>query len=262
MKNFLTILVACYTLVLSQDIDWINKTISIEGAGYGKNKLMSKRAAKTDARRNLIEALKEIRVDSKTTMRDLEIEEDLVVTQASGYIKQAWFDDNSVEYERDGEKWMCSISITMPLLGEYSEVVLPKENSKRLSSEASTPVHKPAASPPPPKEPYTGLIIDLRGNKVIPSMMPKIVTEDGALLYGISSVSRQYATNMGVVGYIKKIDNQQTTIRVGDNPLVVKAKGTTGATPSDALVSSKEADLISSLDESLLKECRVAFLID
>jgi len=190
----------------------------------------------------------------------MEVEEDIVVTEASGFIRQAWIDDSSIKYEREDEKWMCSISMTMPLLGEYSQVLL-QANSKR-PSEAKAPVYKPAASPPPPKEPYTGLIIDLRGNKVIPSMMPKIVTEDGALLYGISSVSRQYATNMGVVGYIKKIDNQQTTIRVGDNPLVVKAKGTTGATPSDALVSSKEADLISSLDESLLKECRVAFLID
>ena len=41
----------------------------------------------------------------------------------------------------------------------------------------------------------------------MPSMAPKIVTVDGAVLYGMRTVSRQYATSMGVVGYIKKIDD-------------------------------------------------------
>ena len=147
----LIVMLACS--LFSQEIDWVNKTISVEGAAYGKNKLMAKRGAKTDARRNLLEALKEIRVDSKTTMRDLEVEEDLVVTEASGYIKQAWFDDNSVEYERDGEKWMCVIAVTMPLLGEYSQAVLPKAGSTRISEEQAAPVYKPASAPPPQESP-------------------------------------------------------------------------------------------------------------
>ncbi|MBT5224855.1 MAG: hypothetical protein HN815_07130 [Candidatus Marinimicrobia bacterium] len=259
IKRALTIIIF-NLIVFAQDIDWINKTITVDGGAYGKNKLMAKRGAETDARRNLIEALKEIRVDSRTTMRDMEVEEDIVVTEASGFIRQAWIDDSSIKYEREDEKWMCSISMTMPLLGEYSQVLL-QATSKR-PSEAKTPVYKPAATPPPPKEPYTGLIVDLRGNRVVPSMIPKIVTEEGAVVYGMSIVSRQYATNMGVVGYIKKIDNPISMTRVGENPLVVKAKGTTGATPSDALVSSKDADLISSLETNLLKECKVAFLID
>ena len=112
--RFLSLLIITVGFLISQEIDWINKTITVEGSAYGKNKLMAKRGAKTDARRNLIEALKEIRVDSRTIMRDLEVEKDLVVTEASGYIKQAWFDDNSVEYERDDEKWMCTMAVTMP----------------------------------------------------------------------------------------------------------------------------------------------------
>ena len=248
--------------LFAQDIDWVNKTITTEGAAYGKNKLMAKRGAKTDARRNLIEALKEIRVDSKTTMRDLEVEEDLVVPQASGYIKQAWFDDNSVEYERDGEKWMCTISITMPLLGEYSQAVLPSGKSKG-TAETKAPAYEPTSTPPPPPaKPYTDLVIDLRDNKVVPSMAPKIVTKDGAVIYDMSRVSRQYATEMGVVGYIKKVGNPQSMIRIGDNPLVIKAQGTTGMTPSDAVVDGDGAELISSLNQKILKECKVAFLID
>jgi len=257
----LIVMLACS--LFSQEIDWINKTITVEGAAYGKNKLMAKRGAKTDARRNLIEALKEIRVDSKTTMRDLEVEEDLVVTEASGYIKQAWFDDNSVEYERDGEKWMCVIAVTMPLLGEYSQAVLPSAGSKRMSAAQAAPKYEPvSAPPPPPAKPYTGLVVDLRGKKVVPSMSPRIVTEDGAAIYGMSKVSRQYATSMGVVGYIKKVDSPQSMIRIGDNPLVVKAEDITGTTPTDAVMNNDTASLISSLEKVLLTECRVAFLID
>ena len=248
--------------LFAQDIDWVNKTITTEGAAYGKNKLMAKRGAKTDARRNLIEALKEIRVDSKTTMRDLEVEEDLVVTQASGYIKQAWFDDNSVEYERDGEKWMCTISITMPLLGEYSQAVLPSGKSK-TSAEVQAPAYESTSTPPPPPaKPYTGLVINLKGLKMSPSMAPKIVTKDGAKLYDMSIVSRDYATEMGVVGYIKKTDNPQSVMRIGDNPLIVKAAGVAGRIPTDAIIAAAGADLIASLDSDILKQCKVAFLID
>ena len=244
----LIIMLAC--TLLSQDIDWVNKTITVEGTAYGKNKLMAKRGAKTDARRNLIEALKEIRVDSKTTMRDLEVEKDLVVTEASGYIKQAWFDDNSVEYERDDEKWMCTIAVTMPLLGEYSKAVFPSEKSKKVSKEKEI------------TKPYTGLVVDLRGKKVVPAMAPKIVTKYGGVLYDMSIVPRQYATEMGLVGYIKKVNNPQSMIRIGDNPLVIKANGTTGETPTDAVVDSDGAELITSLNQKILNECKVAFLID
>ena len=34
------------SLVFSQEIDWINKTITVEGAAYGKNKLIAQRGAK------------------------------------------------------------------------------------------------------------------------------------------------------------------------------------------------------------------------
>ncbi|MDP6456254.1 MAG: hypothetical protein QF669_02180 [Candidatus Marinimicrobia bacterium] len=262
MRRTLVSTIIIFTTVFSQEIDWINKTITVEGAAYGKNKLIAERGAKTDARRNLIEALKDVRIDSRTTMRNLEVEEDLVVSEASGYIRQAWFDDNSVAYERDGEKWVCTISITMPLLGEYSQAVLPSGGSKK-SAEAKEPVYEPSTTPPPPPaKPYTGLVIDLRGNKIVPSMAPKIVTVDGSVLYGMRTVSRQYATSMGVVGYIKKIDNPQSMIRIGDNPLVLKAKGTSGTTPSDAVVEGDGAGLISSMDQQLLAECKVAFLID
>ena len=262
MKIKLIILLMCLiTVASSQEIDWVNKTITTEGEAYGKNKLMAKRGAKTDARRNLIEALKEIRVDSKTTMRDLEVEEDLVVTQASGYIKQAWFDDNSVEYERDGEKWMCTISITMPLLGEYSQAVLPSGKSK-TSAEVQAPAYESTSTPQPPAKPYTGLVINLKGLKMSPSMAPKIVTKDGAKLYDMSIVSRDYATEMGVVGYIKKTDNPQSVMRIGDNPLIVKATGVAGRIPTDAIIAAAGADLIASLDSDILKQCKVAFLID
>ena len=57
--------------LFAQDIDWINKTMTVKGSAYGNNKLMAKRGAKTDARRNMVEAIKEIRIDSKTIVRDL-----------------------------------------------------------------------------------------------------------------------------------------------------------------------------------------------
>lgn len=261
LNKLLVLIIMLASFLFAQDIDWVNKTITTEGAAYGKNKLMAKRGAKTDARRNLIEAVKEVRIDSKVTMRDQEVEEDLVVSESSGYIRQAWFDDSSVEYEREGEKWMCTISITMPLLGEYSQVVFPKEKFKKLT-DSKTSVYQPSSKPTPPAKPYTGLVVNLKGLKISPSMAPKIVTKDAANIYDMSKVSRQYATEMGVVGYIKKADTPQSMIRIGDNPLIVKAVGVSGSIPTDAVVNNSGADLITSLDSSILNECKVAFLID
>ena len=67
---------------------------------------------------------------------------------------------------------------------------------------------------------------------------------------------------MGLVGYIKKVDNPQSKIRIGDNPLVITADGTTGETQTDAGVDGDGAELISSLNQKILNECKVAFLID
>lgn len=247
------------SFLLAQDIDWINKTITVEGAAYGKNKLLAKRGAKTDARRNLIEAIKEIRIDSKTTMRDLEVEEDLVISEASGYIKQAWFDDNSIEYEREGEKWICTISVTMPLLGEYSDVIIPKSMTGKSSSITSTP--SVTTTSPAAVTKYTGLVIDLKGQRVVPSMSPIIVTKEGAEVYGMRKVSREYAVSMGVVGYIKDLKTMQANMRIGENPLIIKAIDVAGASPCNAVVNDSDVGLIKSIGQPL-EECRVAFLID
>ena len=59
-NKLLLLIIMLASNLFAQDIDWVNKTITTEGAAYGKNKLMAKRGAKTDARRNLIEAVKEV----------------------------------------------------------------------------------------------------------------------------------------------------------------------------------------------------------
>ena len=52
------------------------------------------------------------------------------------------------------------------------------------------------------------------------------------------------------------------TLMTSDNPLIVKAAGVAGRIPTDAIIAAAGADLIASLDSDILKQCKVAFLID
>ena len=258
MKNFWLILFALP--LFAQDIDWINKTMTVKGSAYGNNMLMAKRGAKTDARRNMVEAIKEIRIDSKTIVRDLEVEQDLVISESSGFIRRAFFDKNSSQCESEGDRYICTTVLTMPLVGEYSRFIFPKNETEFSSEKKENNNEGPGAI----AKQYSGLVIDLRGRKITPSMAPKIVTKYGVILYGMSNTSRKYATKMGVVGYINDTANPSSITRVGSNPLIVKAVNISGDIdfPTDAIVDSQSADAISTLSQNILAQCKVAFLID
>lgn len=75
---------------------WVGETRRCEGYGAidttrpaGQAKLMARRAASLDAKRNLLEQILGLRIDSKTVVRDMVAEEDRIDAQTSGIIKGA-----------------------------------------------------------------------------------------------------------------------------------------------------------------------------
>jgi len=79
--------------------DWMNETIQATGQGAvnprhahnpAQAQLMAKRAAMADARRNLLERVLVLRLDSSTTVRDMVAESDEINAETSGFIRDSY----------------------------------------------------------------------------------------------------------------------------------------------------------------------------
>ena len=225
------------------------------------------RAAKVDAMRNLLEAVMAITVSSETTVRGAAIENDVVKTSVEGMVRGARMRDidgdgrgsnSDIRYLSD-----TSIEIEMEVhMSGISEVILPP------AGYAPAPVAGGAPAPAAPSAPrpgtVTGLIVDARGLGLRPAMSPKIVDQNGGVVYGAGNFTREFAVKFGVAGYSKNLEQAQQDPRVVGNPLVVKGVGVQGANKADLVLATGDVSRVKGADSSgkFLSNCKVMILID
>lgn len=117
-----------------------------------------------------------------------------------------------------------------------------------------------------PAAPYTGLLVDVRGLGLQPSIAPRVLSAAGHVIHGAATVDRSLATSYGVVGYDDDIDRAYTSERLGGeeaNPFVVRATGTAGRYSGDAVLDDFDAVQVLQADEvgGFLRQGRVTFLL-
>ncbi len=117
-----------------------------------------------------------------------------------------------------------------------------------------------------PEAPYTGLLVDVRGLGLQPSIAPRVISADGHVIHGAATVDRSLATDYGVAGYDDDIDRAYTSERLGGeeaHPFVVKATGTAGRYSGDAILDNFDAAQVLQADEvgDFLRQGRVTFLL-
>ncbi|MDE2809460.1 MAG: hypothetical protein OXN90_13675 [Gemmatimonadota bacterium] len=117
-----------------------------------------------------------------------------------------------------------------------------------------------------PESPYTGLLIDVRGLGLQPSIAPRVLSTAGHVIHGTATVDRSLATDYGVAGYDDDIDRAYTSERLGGegaNPFVVRATGTAGRYSGDAILDNFDAVQVLQADEvgDFLAQGRVTFLL-
>jgi len=242
-------------------VDWTTGVITAVGIGAppaqpanaAQARVMTERAAQVVAYRNLLEAVKGVRVDSTTTVENFINTSDVIRTDVSGIIQGATIMDK--KYMSDGS---VEVTIGMKLTGALADDLLPK-----------TPPTPPTGltgilTSASPGQLYTGLIVDARGLGVKPAMAPKILNEDGKEVYGSAWINRDYAVREGMVGYLKDPVQAQTNPRVTDKPLMVKALKVAGDARVDMVITNADAALLQSASEnlSMLQKCRVIILVD
>jgi hypothetical protein len=244
----------------SGKVDWTTGVLTAVGIGAppaqssnpAQARAMAERAAQVVAYRNMLEAVKGVRVDSATTVENFIVSSDIIRTEVNGFIQGATVMDK--KYMSDGS---VEVTVGMRMSGGLADSVLPK-GTPAPSAQA------PAAPAAAPGQLYTGLIVDARGLGIRPAMAPKIVNEDGKEIYGSASVNRDYAVREGMVGYFKDPDAAKANPRVTDKPLTVKALKASGDGRVDLVISNADATAIQAASQnmSMLEKCKVIVLVD
>ncbi len=126
-------------------INWSKGIVTAIGSGVppsgagnmAQARLLAERAAVSDARRNLLEIVGEVRVDAVSTVGTLMAKKDIVVTKVNGIVKgsivteRRYLDDGSVE-----------VTVEMPITGAFLNVMFSEVKSVP-SVTMTLPVSKP-----------------------------------------------------------------------------------------------------------------------
>lgn len=245
-------------------INYSDQTISAIGIGFvpenvinaGQARRAALRIAKADALRQLIEIVNGVTLTSETTMSGAMLD-DVIKTRVEGLIRGArqvgsptYLSDTSIEVE-----------YRVPMSG-ISEVMLPPVTVPTGIVPGQPPAT--AGSATPTTGGITGIIIDARGLKARPAMAPRILDQNGNVIYGPGNYSREFAVTNGVVGYSKTLEAAQVDARVQGNPLIIKGVATSGTNRTDLVVSNADVSRINSADRSygVLRDCRVLILLN
>ncbi len=272
-------------------IDWDSGMVSATGLGApprgmhspAEARAMATRAATVVARRNLLEIIKGVQVDSTTTVENFMVVSDTVVNEVQGFLQNSVVLNTT--YLSDGA---VEVTVAVPLRGGLAGAVLPPaipfaprpaapaqvataavpppDSAPVAPAAAPAPVENPAANPATGlmSGPVTGLVIDAKGLGARPAMTPRILDKSGKEVFGSAMVSREFAISQGMAGYAKDPAAAAANTRVAGRPLTVKAVAVQGQAGSDLVVSDADAARIREAEAAarFLEKCRVMIVLD
>jgi hypothetical protein len=234
-------------------VDWERRLVLVRG--YGKvnfNKKaddavrmrMMERAAEVDAQSRLLEALQQIKVNGKKSLKDMPHASQRI----SGVVVNAI--RCGAKYFRDGT---AEVVLAAPIDGVIHMGMTPK----------AKPASAPSLTPSPGKAGFTSVIVDATKLDFQPVLAPMLMTPDSRLVYGPSVVSKSYAQEYGVVGYASSIEMARTEPRVGANPMIIKAEAV-DQDDSILVLSDNDAGKIESADgmKGVLSKGKVVIVTD
>jgi hypothetical protein len=255
-------------------INWANGTIKAQGISApikkdaGKSQTNSPKAlseAKNDARRKLLETVRQILVASKLSVGDIADRNKTVLAQIKDMVYNAAEIEESRKYMSDGSVEVC---LQMNLHGGFAQLILPKEirqieTIKQLKSGKKSAAVKSNSSSEGTSDFYTGLLVDARSIEATPALVPKLLDENLAEVFGPAFVSREFAVQQGMAAYYTDIQAAKADPRISDHPLIVKALRTDFPSRCNIVISNADASKLKSASDHLLflKEARVVIVL-
>lgn len=259
---------------LNNGTDWEKGVVRVTGVGTYKSNAKKNlrrpqalRAATLDAQRKLAEAVEGVQVTSESSMRDLELEYDIVKTRVNATIKG--MTEVSSRYLTDGTG---EVTLEMPIFGASKSVAEaaflpfkdePKESFPQPTSvnvNVTTNVNTTVGGVVGGR--YTGLVVDCSGMGLEAVMSPVIKNNNGQPIYGYKNLDIDKVIEYGMASYAYSANDSVSRSRAGNNPLVVKAQRVDGTIPGNPVVSVADADkiLIANQSDMFLENCNVVFV--
>lgn len=229
-------------------VNWSAQTVIATGSGapnlklenVAQVRLAAERAAKLDAYRKILEALKGVRITA-TELGSAQLSKVQVKTQVQGIIQGCKTVDT--RYYSDGG---VDVVIQCPLNGGLATALTPVGPQKKVSTEGEAK--------------YTGLIVDAVGMAAKPALAPRVKSGD-AEVYGPEMVGPNQLRQNGAARYVGSVDDAKKDPRVGASPLVVKATGL-GEGGSDIMISAEDAAKLQGVNLAFMAEGRVVIATD
>ena len=251
-------------------VDWENGVFYAVGLGVPnlKFKSVAQRnysalvAAEQVAMRNLLRLIETTQLDSETTVQDGMLASDIIRTSIRGKIRKVQI-VGAPRYMSDG-----SVNVTMKMqMREVIEVLASDPGITAFS--APYEIQSPQASGNADSSAsisgvFTGLLIDARGTEISPALSPKILNEDGDVIYGYADVDRQFSLEQGMMGYLKDPQTARSNDRIKGRPFEIKALRSSGKNNADLVISNADGVFLRQMnrEQSFLREARVMVVLN
>jgi len=239
-------------------INWTRGTAQARGANLApiadRNEALAQ--ARLAAQKNLIDALMAIRVDADRRAGDMVSQNKVLKTRLDQIVRQS-----AVVAEQVFTGGLAEIMVEVPLTGAVSQLLLP-DGIRQLDSIKT--VGAPVRGQDNGKQVFNRLVVDARGLDIKPALSPRILDETGRQVYGPAFISRDFAVERGVSGYVRYHPQVAQPLGTEDKALMVKALRMQGAGATDLVISMADAARLHSASEHLtfLKQCRVVIVTD
>lgn len=233
-------------------INWSDKTITATGSGApnlnsanaAQARLGAERAAKLDAWRNILEAVKGVRVSGGQSAGALMDASPQTKSKVEGLVQG--FKVLDTKYYSDGG---VDVVVQVSLDGVLLETLVPP---------AATPAKAAAAGD---AGGVTGIVVNAKGLGAQPALVPRFLDEAGKELYGAATVSAEAAKANGYASYTKSLDQAMKHPKVGAKALVIKATKLGAAGGSDLVLNAEEAAKLAKV-ASILASGKVIIVTD
>jgi hypothetical protein len=239
------------TPVAAGQVDWTTGVVrssaraeAASGSGRSAYGATAFASAVYAAQQRLLEAIGQLRLDAGRTVDSLlqgapdkrQTLEELVA--AAEVLQTRYLPHGAVES-----------TVQVALFGRLTALLWPETASAAPSgAEATSAV-------------YTGLVIDARGLALQPALFPRILDEDGQVLYAPAYVQADVVGQRGYVAYVSALNSPQVEARVGKNPLLLRARRVAGPARVDVVMHRADVPQLQlAAIRLLLAQCRVVIV--
>ncbi len=216
-----------------------------EVISINRGRVSAYRKARENAVENMVRLVRGIRVDADTTLEELLEQSDAARSRIVGVINGRV---KVREYPLDFITSACRAELR---IGDILQAVPYTYPGDEFPTRLDNPI--------PTR--YSSLVIDTRGLRVEPMILPSVFSEEGLEVYGRFRVDIRHSTKYGIVAYATSQDEAMNNRLAGDRPYYTVALREMKGCP---VIADRDVRKILSSPETVaqLKRCRVIFIID